>query len=111
MTTDKTLHIFTSRQFFHEGTSPLTPIIHWVTRRVASIIVGSIVPQTHHPRSWHVRSQTRQHRSRARRPLLPLLLGYRLVRWVQWQGCVLSVRDCSSLLPSWAFGYTLDRRN
>src|SRR5262249_23176367 len=32
------------------GTSPLIPIIHWLTRRVASVMVCSIAPHTHHPR-------------------------------------------------------------
>jgi hypothetical protein len=36
------------------GTSPLTPIIQCVTRRVASVMVCSIVLRIHHRRSWHV---------------------------------------------------------
>jgi hypothetical protein len=54
MSTDKTLDILRSRQLFHEGYFTPNADIHWVTRRVASVMVGSIVLRIHHRRSWHV---------------------------------------------------------
>src|SRR5438874_12607973 len=42
MSTDKALDIRCSRQCFHQRHLPLTPMIHWVTRRVASFMVCSL---------------------------------------------------------------------